>query len=453
MLFPSRTLRAACLFLLIALVLLSIGTSITSAADSFTVNPSACNELFGLPAGQMQRPDDKRVMSPEVCSAYKFLISRYTPGPRSSVGLRNPKVEGITRLNPDFAVALAKMLSKAPYMTIVSAYRTAEGQGSKNPQSNHTYGCAADLGYLQSTCSQVQCQWVIKNAPADGLHIRMKYSPEWNHIEPINVQVCRAGGPGGGITPGQPSTDPSPWLEDETGGEYYPLPPTTPTSGIADRFRQAIGMQTQPAPVGTPSTIAAPAATPAPSNLPLPTQSQFCLPEYTCSGSTLMYKNSFCAVQAQRECPGGCQSGACVGTTSPATGATTSSTTAQDTLSFLNTYTGATSTDIGTSTPLQLLLALTQNQSSTTARPTSTIQTPLVAPGSIASMQLVGAQQTFTSSDLNQNITGTYVPQDRTAVFGVLENMRQVLLRALDLLRPFRFTQQRTIDSGLQSHE
>jgi hypothetical protein len=154
-----------------------------------------------------------------------------------------------------------------------------------------------------------------------------------------------------------------------------------------------------------------------------------------------MYKNSFCAVQAQRQCPGGCENGACIGTSTPAS--QPASSTVRDTLTFLSIYTGATTTEIGTSTPLQLLLSLTQNQSTTAPRPTASSQTSAFATGSIASMQLIGAQQTFTSPDLSQNSTGTYAPQERTALFAVLENMKQVLLKVLDYLRPFRFSHMR----------
>src|SRR3989344_8128035 len=122
------------------------GASDTETNDSkLEINPEACNQIFKLPKGTIHMKADQTVMNPVVCSAYAFLITRYTPGSRSSIGLSNPKVEGIVKLNPDFAVALAKMLQNAPYMNIISAYRTPEGQGSKNPQSNHIYGCAVDL--------------------------------------------------------------------------------------------------------------------------------------------------------------------------------------------------------------------------------------------------------------------------------------------------------------------
>lgn len=188
-------ITAACLTIPFVL----FGASDTASNDTgLEINPEACNEIFKLPKGTIHMKADQATMNPVVCSAYAFLITRYTPGSRSSIGLSNPKVEGIVKLNPDFAVALAKMLQNAPYMNIISAYRTPEGQGSKNPQSNHIYGCAVDLAYSQSNCYQNTCQWVLKNSGAYGLHIRMKYSPEWNHIEPIEKDACRSNGPGVG---------------------------------------------------------------------------------------------------------------------------------------------------------------------------------------------------------------------------------------------------------------
>lgn len=208
----------------LAILLISSFPVALSAEEEFAENPESCNQLFGLPEGTIRMDPDKGIMSSEVCGAYLFLISRYTPGPRSSVGLSNPKVEGITKLNPDFAVALAKMLKSAPAMGIISAYRTPEGQGAKNPQSNHIYGCAVDLGYSQSVCSQIQCQWVLQNAPSFGLHIRMMWSPEWNHIEPIAKDACRSNGPGVGDPVAAP-----------------------PSSSIANYARQLLGgSQSQP---------------------------------------------------------------------------------------------------------------------------------------------------------------------------------------------------------------
>lgn len=150
--------------------------------------------------GSCYDPNDVNV-GQKAEDAKRFLISRYNPGQRSSIGFGNPKVEGINGLNADFAVRVAKLLQDSPYfMTINSAVRTPQGQGSRNPNSNHIYGCAVDLQYTrdgttsQDDCHSEACRWIEQNALNNPykLHIRMKYAPEWNHIEPIDIAACRA---------------------------------------------------------------------------------------------------------------------------------------------------------------------------------------------------------------------------------------------------------------------
>lgn len=159
-------------------------------------NDPTCVQLFNLSKGS-QGLSTNNAITPEACAAYKFLIPRYTVGPRSA-GCVN-QTSGITGLNPDFAIRLAKLLQAAPmYIGINSALRPRACQGSTNPESNHIYGCAVDLGYSQDSCSSSACQWIQQNAPNAPykIQIRMPYSPEWNHVEPIDKEACRAGGPG-----------------------------------------------------------------------------------------------------------------------------------------------------------------------------------------------------------------------------------------------------------------
>lgn len=217
--------------LFLPLALAFFYTHAYAATDGFPCDnprlPTEAEITSGAPRGIEACPGDFQTIAPDGGAAKQFLISRYTPGPRSSVGLSNPKVDGIMKLNPDFAIALAKMLKAAPSMSIISAYRTPEGQGSKNPQSNHIYGCAVDLGYSNTNCNSAQCQWVLRNSGAYGLQIRMKYSPEWNHIEPIAKDACRSNGPGVGT----------------------PVTATrAPSSDITNRIRQTIESFTEPSP-------------------------------------------------------------------------------------------------------------------------------------------------------------------------------------------------------------
>src|SRR3989338_5182839 len=111
------TLRAGTFFILLgaSLTLLAFTFDDVQGAVNPNDNPEACNTLFGLPKGAIRMEADKKLMNPEVCDAYTFLISRYDPGPRSSIGLSNPKTEGVLKLNPDYAVALAKLMRAAPF--------------------------------------------------------------------------------------------------------------------------------------------------------------------------------------------------------------------------------------------------------------------------------------------------------------------------------------------------
>lgn len=207
---------------LVAVALVSIlGISKTSAEAQA---PSAqCAELLAF-SSKMGRPIDQKFINNEVCSAYQFLIERYTIGERSAACIKS-KAEGITGLNPDFAVRLAKLLKDAPvYIGINSALRPRACQGSTNPESNHVYGCAVDLGYSQSSCDSAACQWILRNAPQEPykIHIRMKYSREWNHVEPLDRESCRAGKAG----------DPS-------------IPSPAPSAAFSQAVRQAFGLPTQ----------------------------------------------------------------------------------------------------------------------------------------------------------------------------------------------------------------
>lgn len=172
------------------------GTTPGSGGGGNTL-PAACQQLFGLKADSMVRDADRVLMTPETCAAYEELIRRYNPGNCSQKGLVNPRVEGITRLNPSFVVALAKTLKEMPgNVGIISAFRTPEAQncvGNGATMSNHKVGCAVDLNWDQNSCGSAACQWMLQNGSSKGVHIRMQHAPEWNHIEPKDLAACRAG--------------------------------------------------------------------------------------------------------------------------------------------------------------------------------------------------------------------------------------------------------------------
>jgi|GEM_PF-2029437 hypothetical protein len=413
-----------------------------TGADKAAQNPPQCNQLFGLPQGTItQGGKDATVMNPEVCAAYAFLISRYQPGSRSSAGLSNAKVIGITSLNPDFAVALAKMLKAMPgNIMINSAYRTEQGQGSKNPESNHRYGCAVDLGWSQSDCGSAACQWMQTTGPQYGLQIRMKYSPEWNHVEPINVQQCRAAGPGGGVTP-------------TTG---------TPSSALADQIRQALGMpqqsSTQPPPPPPPPTSQPASTAPAPISSPAPTTAATpltgttpistatpgsptaCTPQYSCSNGTYVYQTSSCTTITVQTCKYGCSSD---GTTCATSGNQSQGTSTQSTstsaFDLINQYANpvSNSIDIGTGTSIALNQDLQNIGGDVGATTSATSSDQVDSLGNVATLQPPGAQQTFTSGDLANSPGPTPMTTSNSLVGNLIAALQNILAFLGNYLRPF----------------
>jgi hypothetical protein len=90
------------------------------------------------------------------------------------------------------------------------------------------------------------------------------------------------------------------------------------------------------------------------------------------------------------------------------------------------------SAEVGTSAPLSLNPSIFQGsslQASGTQYPAGT----LVASGTIQSMQPVGSQSTFTTQDLANN-PGAASIQSSSAVFSILEGMKNALLGALNFL-------------------
>ena len=210
------------------------GAHPATGADVVLMKSAGIN---GAVVGMCWDPNDKYVGQSDA-EAKQFLISLYTnPGTCSQKGLSNPRVEGIQKLDSQFAVNLAALLKAAPMsITINSAFRTPEAQQCANPKvqsSNHSRGCAVDLGYNQNTCSTAACQWVVANASKYNLTIRMRYSPEWNHIEPT---ICAGKSTGAVSTNGtyansedaNPTTSP---IVSSTASTYSGAPvPTVSTS-------------------------------------------------------------------------------------------------------------------------------------------------------------------------------------------------------------------------------
>ncbi len=210
-------------------------TAVSNGAPTFSnltslTNPTQCNSLFGLPTDTIQMPADRAVMNTNACAAYQYLITKYpTPGDCARIGLRNPRIQGITSLNTDFAIRLAQLMSAAEFagypLRITSAYRTAGpkgGQACANPSapnSKHTKGLAVDLAFpgggTNYDCSSDGYRWVYANAPRYSLALysqnHTRYlKGECNHIEYTGI-TASATGPGAADTsaPDEEDTDTS----------------------------------------------------------------------------------------------------------------------------------------------------------------------------------------------------------------------------------------------------
>lgn len=320
---------------------------------------------------------------------------------------------------------------------IISAYRSEDDQRklcgaggtgcAPAGASCHQKGLAVDvstscIGWMRMAAPQFQLVF-----PYYGQHIQCAEHPQ------ANTRSCNRPCNGGAAVNPDTSQLPPP---NQVPDNYYRAPQqfSAPSGGLSNQFRQALGMPQQP----TTPTIQPN------STLTQPTQSQFCVPEYKCSGNDLMFQNSFCATQKERTCPAGCLNGACVQATSTDTNSNEnvnqSGTSTIDILDYLSGHTAATTTTIATATPLQLISNVHDQQ--TLSIPQQTQSPILVATNSIATMQ-IGSQQTFVSSDLNSDTQGFGNSANPTGVFAVLENMRRAVLVALTYLEPFKISRSR----------
>ena len=192
---------------------------------------NTCLEMFPeLGKGTASISSKDILNNPALCQAYKNLYNRFTGPGECTAGSGVTKLQAITGLNADFAMALDKMLQD-PQMkgiSITSAYRKnpcPSKDGKAAQTSNHMYGCAADLSISTSQCG-AQCKWIAGEGGAEyGLQVRASYMNigpnEYNHVEPgrsmANITTCREKGPGGGIVKGpgyfsaqwQSGTDPA----------------------------------------------------------------------------------------------------------------------------------------------------------------------------------------------------------------------------------------------------
>jgi hypothetical protein len=200
----ANSVRAAVagLFLIVALF-----TSQDVAAQSES-SAQGCNDLLQL-ASSMGRAADSVFINQEVCDAYRFLLERNGTGTRGTQCYRS-QTDRILKLNPQFAVGLAKALAEIEKLyggrnIVQSGYRCDGTNG------NHTRGCAADIiwrscqkntrGHANpwrcssDTFDSPEQKWIDangRNAPYN-IQLRLRFAPEGHHVEPTNTQGCITG--------------------------------------------------------------------------------------------------------------------------------------------------------------------------------------------------------------------------------------------------------------------
>jgi hypothetical protein len=234
----------ACIILLLAL---TTGTSLAldSASGSGRCHAASAQEIadaqiHGITLSNGQVCDGDMQLFNGSCpeSPYPYLLSKYSPGPASSV----EGSAGITRLNADFACRLYKFFKAADSagqnIRIVSAYRSPGTQatlfnaayqkyGSVDAArhnvapppcsantgaiacgtgSRHNMGIAVDLAFggSLSNCPDA-CAWAHAHVEQFGLSFRMGWEP-W-HVEPsgsVNqgTQIANQGNSGTGMQTG-----------------------------------------------------------------------------------------------------------------------------------------------------------------------------------------------------------------------------------------------------------
>ncbi len=440
-------MRLVATSLFVTFVLLTIphlsNAALTIPDQSSSVNPAICDQLFDLPQGTITRPADQVVMSSAACAAYQFLLTRYTPSAGGCSTKYVPGNQGVTRLDPSFAIQLANMLKTAPMnITIVSGYRNPQAQQCANSRainSNHIKGCAVDLSWEQSSCNSPACQWVLANGPKSSLNIPMHYNPEWNHLQPVNLGQCKLG-PGGIGAPfdqalrglfGQNQRNTTECLTSlnppiiapagtvlqsqcltNAQGQRPQLPPMSPAA-----TQPTLSGAVAP-PVGVVNTTALPPGT--------------CAPQFYCSGSTYYYRSSACVDQMYQTCQYGCKDSTTCAANPQSASSTNSSTSGSGTSTYdlIGQYANPVSTtNIGTVAPIAL--------NPSTGNP-AVLQPPsqggVYAPAGVAGVQPPPSQETFTSSDLaNSPLYG----RSQSAFLAGLNSLKNTLLGILNYLRPF----------------
>ncbi len=225
-------------------------------ADIRTLN-TRCTDLFGLGIGVPVW--DTTYLTPELCEANTFLLDSKYVNSACNTGLTNTRQEAITKLNPKFAIALAKMLRASPLLgnhRIEYGYIDRTAAKSKNSlcpsivyaPAAKAYGCAVTLvpttvplqgpiptetlRSLAGKCD-ASCKWMQTNAKAHGLQV---VPPGTGYVgvvvAPLNPDTCAkeaspavlgTAPPGASPTPQARNAAPTPGAAAPPAGAQPPL--------------------------------------------------------------------------------------------------------------------------------------------------------------------------------------------------------------------------------------
>ncbi len=372
-------------------------------------------------------PNDARLgISNSAGAAKEYLLSiaQGLPGTKAP-----PDRNHIAQLNSAFAVCAAGFLKAYSQnygaVRITSAYR--DGPSGENaaaggaPGSNHTRGLAIDVG---PTNGDYKRMWDFAKAnPQFGVCF-----PHEGFDRPHMI-LGGIGGTEGGKCMARGISKPCSGVNFDPNEVKPAYSSNTPTAALAERLRQAALMSQlqQPPPPPPPQQTQQPSTSgqqPSSSQSPATTD-----PGYT---STTQQPSSPTPVSTLL---------------SPAPVATNPNTTVNDqpplipTLELLKAIAfplSATSTEVGTSSSVSLTVStLREIAGLTTSTPPQAASSTITASGTIVTIQPRNAQPTFTSPELNTP-GSQYSPQQLSTFQNALSQIKEVLMRMLVLLQPFR---------------
>ncbi|MDB5238370.1 MAG: hypothetical protein JWM46_640, partial [Candidatus Kaiserbacteria bacterium] len=167
-----------------------------------------------------------------------------------------------------------------------------------------------------------------------------------------------------------------------------------------------------------------------------------CSPQFSCTNNVMYYQTTSCTTQVYQTCTNGCNGNSCANiATTPATSTlvtnpSTSTTHTSTTEELLNAFANPvsfTASNSATATPISVVL--NSNTSDITGISAASASTS-INPGTIASIQPLTSQQTFTSTDLSYTGPSTYSSPSTNGVMKLLSDLAAALTWAIHFLSP-----------------